>query len=524
MSGKKTEENSIKIVFINPNTRYLGGLFTVYPPMGLLYISSILLENKYNVSIIDADIDDLSLEDIKEKLRIERPQIVGITMNTFQTKSTFETAKAVKDVNPEIIVVVGGPHPTIVEKEVLEACGSIDVSVMGEGEFTMLELAKRIENGGNLGEVDGICYRDDGIIKMTAPRKFIEDLDTLPLPAIELVQPIERYRGPFPTGARPSIQVMASRGCPFKCTFCSNPVWGKKVRFRSPESILSEVEHLYKDFGIKEIFFQDDTFNLNGEWFEKICNGIIDRGLNDKIIFKTPFRVNKNHVDVDLLNLAKKAGFWMIFYGVESGNQKILNITRKGTTLEEIERAFKLTRKAGIKTYGSFMIGNIDETPETIKDAIEFAKKIDPDYYGFAIATPYPGSEFYETAKSRGYLLITDFTKYDFRKCILRTEHLKETDVEKFYSFAPLAVKKYKRSLTRKIKRFIELFPEIGLKRAVWEIQDTGIEDIDHLPVHKDDVNLATVTNNVNVGVNDTGVLGKGWHQAEYQPQPNNEI
>lgn len=519
MNGKKTEENNIKIIFINPNTRYLGDMLTVCPPMGLLYLSSVLLENKYNVSIIDADIEDLLLEDVKEKIRKEKPNIVGITMNTFQTKSVFETAQAVKDVNPEIIVIVGGPHPTIVEKELLEACQWIDISVIGEGELTMLEIVKAIEKDGTLGNIDGICYRNGGNIKMTSPRKFIENLDTLPLPAIDLVQPIERYRGIFPSSRKPTIQVMASRGCPFKCTFCSNPVWGKKVRFRSPESVLNEVEWLHKRFGVREIFFHDDTFNLNREWFEKICNGIIDKGLNEKIKFKTPFRVNKNLIDEELLNLAKKAGFWMIFYGVESGNQKILNITRKGTTLEEIERAFKLTRKAGIKTYGSFMIGNIDENPETIKDTINFAKKIHPDFFGFAIAIPYPGSEFYETAKKRGYLIEKDFTKYDFRKCILRTEYLSETDVEKFATMALLEVKKYRNSLKCKIERFLELFPKMGLKRAFQEIQNNEVDDIDYLYFDPDDIDESLVSNNVKMGLNDKGVLGKGWHQVEFQPQ-----
>ena len=497
----------------------MGGLFTVHPPMGLLYISSVLLKNKHDVSIIDADIDDFSLDDIRDKITLERPQIVGITMNTFQTKSAFETAYTIKSTDPNITVVVGGPHPTIIGKQILDDCESIDIAVIGEGEHTMLEVANTIENSGSLNDVCGICYRDENEIKTTSPRDFITDLDTLPLPSVELVQPIDRYPGPHPTGAKPTVQIMASRGCPFKCTFCSNPVWGNTVRFRSPENILTEIESLHEKYGVKEIFFQDDTFNLNREWFEKICHGIIDKGLNDKMLFKTPFRVNKNLIDSELLNLAKKAGFWMIFYGVESGNQDILNITQKGTTLDEIERAFKLTKKAQIKTYASFMMGNINETPETIKDTIDFAKKIDPDYYGFAIATPFPGSEFYVTAKERGYLQVNDFTKYDLSKYILKTEYLCENDLKAFIQLAPLTIKKHKLSIKYKIKRFVELLPLVGPNRALWELRNHGIENSDYLPIYKDDVEPSFLDDHVEMGINDSSCLGKGWYHVESVPQ-----
>ncbi|MCK5487180.1 MAG: cobalamin-dependent protein, partial [Desulfobacterales bacterium] len=258
--GRERRNITIKIILINPNTRYMGGLFTVHPPMGLLYISSVLLKNKHDVSIIDADIDDFSLDDIRDKITLERPQIVGITMNTFQTKSAFETAYTIKSTDPNITVVVGGPHPTIIGKQILDDCESIDIAVIGEGEHTMLEVANTIENSESLSDVCGICYRDENEIKTTSPRDFITDLDTLPFPSVELVQPIDKYPGPHPTGAKPTVQIMASRGCPFKCTFCSNPVWGNTVRFRSPENILTEIESLHEKYGVKEIFFQDDTF------------------------------------------------------------------------------------------------------------------------------------------------------------------------------------------------------------------------------------------------------------------------
>ena len=496
----------------------MGVLYTVYPPLGLLYIASVLIENKHNVSIIDADIDDLSLEDIKQQIKIHSPDVVGITSNTFQIKSAFETANAVKYIDSSIIVILGGPHPSIVQKEIFDTCKAIDIAVIGEGELTMVEILQAIEKNDNFSEIKGISYKDNGEIKINPPREFIDDLDTLPFPALELVMPIERYPGPRPTGAKPTIQIMASRGCPFKCTFCSNPVWGNTVRHRSPESIIGEINWLYTKFNVKEIFFQDDTFNLNREWFEKICHGIINNGFNDKILFKSPFRVNKKLVDEDILKLARKAGFWMIFYGVESGNQDMLNITQKGTTLKEIERAFKLTKKAGIKALASFMIGNINETPETIKDTIDFAKKIDPDYFGFAIATPYPGSEFYNTAKERGYLQVNDYSKYDLTKYILKTEYLSETEVENFAHYATLSVNKYQESLIRKIKKIVGLFYKLGFKRILWDVKGESINNLDYLPIYSADVKHSFLEQSLIMGITDYCSLGHGWHSLENWP------
>ncbi|HEX2957028.1 MAG TPA: radical SAM protein, partial [Chitinispirillaceae bacterium] len=168
--------------------------------------------------------------------------------------------------------------------------------------------------------------------------------------------------------------------------------------FRSPENIISEVEYVHKNLGINEIFFQDDTMNLNRNWFYKVCDLIIERGL-DKLSYKAPFRVNAKLVDEELLAKAKRAGFWIIFYGVESGNQEILDKVKKGTTIEEIKRAFRLTQDAGIRTIAAFMVGNFGENHSSINDSIALAKELRPDSWGFSIATPLPGTEFHDIAR-----------------------------------------------------------------------------------------------------------------------------
>jgi len=447
-----------KVLFINPNTReHHGVLLTVFPPQGILSISAVLLQAGYDVKVTDADIDNLSLDDVQSIISEYRPDIVGITMTTLQYKSAMDTAEHIKRHNRDILIVSGGCHPSAMKGALLERNSPIDVLVIGEGEYTFLELVKAYEEKSSFQNVEGTCIRIGQHIIENPPRRAIDNLDELPFPALHLVAPINRYPGAYPIGAQPSMHIMASRGCPFHCSFCSDPIWGKKVRFKSPNYVLSEVEWLQREFGVHEIFFQDDTFNLNRNWFESICNGIIDRGLNKNCIFKAPFRANKNLVDVDLLKLARRAGFWMFFFGVESGNQKILDSIKKNLKLSEIARAFKLTKRVGIKTYASFMVGNLGETKATVQDTISFAKRIDPDFYGFAVATPYPSSELYASAE-RGGLLKATFGEYRFNEYILRSNEFADGEVEKLAYFAQKSVEKYKESSLYKLKKSLTLY------------------------------------------------------------------
>lgn len=447
-------------------------LLTVFPPQGILSISAVLLQAGYDVKVIDADIDNLFLDDIQSIISEYHPDIVGITMTTLQYKSAVDTAEYIKKNNPGILIVTGGCHPSAMKGVLLEQNSSIDVLVFGEGEYTFLELVKSHEEKKSFKNIKGTCVRVSQQIIENPPREAIDNLDELPFPALHLVAPVNRYPGAYPVGARPSMHIMASRGCPFHCSFCSDPIWGKKVRFKSPNYVLSEVEWLQREFGVREIFFQDDTFNLNRKWLESICNGIIDRGLNKNCIFKAPFRANKNLVDIDLLKLARRAGFWMIFFGVESGNQMILDSIKKNLKLSEIARAFKLTKKAGIKTYASFMVGNLGETKATVQDTIAFAKKINPDFYGFAVATPYPSSELYVNAERDGLLKAT-FGEYRFNEYIIKSNTFVDGEVEELARSAQESVDQYKRSFLYKLKEFLNSYFNRTLLYSTWNSQKT---------------------------------------------------
>lgn len=197
--------------------------------------------------------------------------------------------------------------------------------------------------------------------------------------------------------------------------------------------VIEEIKWLHEKYGVKEIFFQDDTFNLNRVWAEKILNLIIENGLNKGIIYKTPFRANEKLVDEGLLRLAKRAGFWLIFYGVENGNQGMLDGMRKGLTIGEIKRAFKLTHKVGLKTTASFIIGMPSETKETISDSISLRKELNPYDGGFSPAIPLPATEFERIVKQKKHLLVQDYDKYSPMRFIVRTDSLTKQELEHYH-------------------------------------------------------------------------------------------
>lgn len=434
----------LRFALVVPSTRYNNGqLWSILPSRGLLSLAAVLQQSGRDVTYIDADIDRLTHEDVAARIDACGATIVGVTMNTFQYQAAADLARSLKKHNPDLRILVGGPHPSAMRCHVLEACPWFDIACFGEAEQTVAELAHVLDGHGDLSTVAGICYRDAGQIRETAARAAEPDLDSLPFPALELAGDLSRYPGAQPVMKSPSMHVMASRGCPYHCTFCSKSVFGSTVRFRSPKNIVDEMEWLHSRFGINEIFCQDDTMNVNRRWFFSVCDEIIGRGLHKRLAIKAPFRVNKNLLDEELLQKAKQAGFWMIFYGVESGNQEVLNTMRKGTTLEEIRRAFRLTHAAGISTIAAFMVGNVGDTPETIQDSVTLAKEIRPTVFGFSVATPLPGTPFHSIAQQNGWIRSEDFREYSEFMAVSRNAALTPEEISALRDRAADEVTKY---------------------------------------------------------------------------------
>ncbi|MCQ9205350.1 MAG: B12-binding domain-containing radical SAM protein [Omnitrophica bacterium] len=376
----------MKILLLNPPI--LGIDKPPVPPLGISYIAAVLKKNNFIVDLIDLDLEREKFKNIYEIMASYRPDLVGISGLTIQMENVYYIAKVIKKISKKIIVVTGGPHPSSLSEQTLkEAGGNIDIVVAGEGEFTLLDIAmdKPWE------QIEGILYIKDGKIYGNKKREPISDLDSLPFPARDMLA-IKKYRGWGPLRESPTTHLIASRGCPFDCIFCSETaVFGRNHRRRDPKRVVDEIEHLIKEYGMREVSFYDDLFTLNKKWVISVCHEIIKR--NIKLDWKALSRVDT--VDYEVLSYMKKAGCRIIFYGIESGSQKILDNIRKSQTVEQNLTAARLTKKVGIEMFAFFMIGNVGETQSTIYQTIKLARRIKPRYYQFTIARPDPGSYLY---------------------------------------------------------------------------------------------------------------------------------
>ncbi|TRZ77256.1 MAG: radical SAM protein [Deltaproteobacteria bacterium] len=417
------------VTFVNVPSRK-NAVLSIYPPVGILSMCACLKENGYVARFIDADLRRLSPEDAARLIAMDPPQIVGFTLNVGQVAFALEYIEAIQREFSAIPVVIGGPYVSGVGRDIFCDFPTVAYAVIGEGEFAIVDLVECLEGKKELKDVRNLLFQRDGMVHQNASER-IADLDSLPLPDYSLITDyFDRYTAPYPSIASPSMLIMCTRGCPYACSFCSSPVtWDRKVTFRSTDSVIKEIKLLKEMFDVKEIFFQDDTLNARPAWFTELCDKIIEHGLHRGIYYKCAFRANRNLVTMELLQKAKAANVWMIFYGVESGNQDILRAMKKQVTLDEIRHAFRLTREAGIYSYASMMIGNSGETSATVQDSLTLLDEIQPDFGEFAIAAPFPGSELYAVALKKGHITQTDFKKYIFGDCILRTDQLTTSDI-----------------------------------------------------------------------------------------------
>ncbi len=393
----------------------------MYPSGALVLLGTMVGNLGHSVKIVHMAADRIGLRKLKQTISSFEPDVVGVTMSTFQTKSAKEITKVVKEVNKDILVVVGGPHPSSLKLKIFEDFPYVDVVVFGEGEHTFLEIVE----GKDLNEIKGICYEN----KINPARPLARDLDYIPLPNLDLVD-INKFVGDPISMARPAMFIMASRGCPYHCIFCNKSVWGHTARFRKPELVIDEIRWLHERYGMKEIYFQDDTFNLNRRWAEEVLNLIIDNGLNKGIVYKTPFRANEKLVDEELLRLAVAAGFWGICCGIENGNQGMLDMMKKDLTIREIKRLFELGHRVGLKVMPSFIIGLPGETKETINDSVALWRELKPYRAAFGPAVPFPNTEFHSIVVEKNHLLVSDYDEYCHDKFVVRTDSLTKEDLE----------------------------------------------------------------------------------------------
>lgn len=418
----------MRVMIVNPRFRLPIDTRTT-PHLGLAYLAAVSERRGDEVLLFDADVED---EPITEAIKRFDPEIIGITANTPQVKSAWRTAQAIKSIK-DIPVVLGGPHVSVLPAESVQR-PEVDVVVRGEGEEVWVKLCAIVENAkkrqpeftahdlldpaaGHLDQLLGISYfTTDGREHHNPDHPPVADLDTLPFPAYHFFK-MNRYTNLQPAtdaidGSR-SFSVMTSRGCPYRCTFCSQSIMPIKWRARSPESVLAEWEHLIHTMGAQEIGVLDDSANIQVDRLERMADLFIENGLNHvPWIFVNGIRANL--ATVELLSKLKKAGLKRTAFGVESGDPDVLLSIDKKIDHDTIRQAFKNAKKVGLETIGFFIIGLPGETEETMERTIQFACELDPLIANFSMMTPYPGTKVYEIAKRQGRLLLNDWEDYVF--------------------------------------------------------------------------------------------------------------
>jgi radical SAM superfamily enzyme YgiQ (UPF0313 family) len=438
----------MKILIIDPPFYRFIGYYNRYFPLGLAYLAAVLRKEGHEVLIYDADynanpskMDLTRLEDsyphylkslkddshpiwqeMRETIQNFNPDIVGITVWTTFVASAFKIASICKEYDRGVPVVMGGPHISIKGEEVMKICPDVDFLVRGEGEESFVELARALvrskEYGAGIDEpsaishelsaIKGISYRWNGKIVRNPEREFIQDLDSIPFPARDILLNKDSY------SSEDMGLLMSSRGCPYNCSYCATGIWKRKVRYRSTDNIIKEIKFLIDTYGTKQFAFKDDSFTVNRKRVLAFCDRLINENLN--INWDCNTRVDL--VDEDLLRKMKAAGCNGIKVGIETGSERVLRLINKKIIFDQCRKAAKLFRKVGIHWTGYFMMGLPSEIKEEVYQTLKFMKELKPDYASLSVYEPFPGTDLFKIGLEKG--LVQD-----------------ERTLEEFYTISP---------------------------------------------------------------------------------------
>ncbi len=485
----------MKVMLINPPTtseiKSVLGVNGV--PLGLAYLASVARNEGHEVKFLDASAESIDLKSLKSRIRNFYPDLVGVTATTPAFYDACDVARVSKDVNESIITVIGGPHVTFVPRYTLKKCPYLDIVVRGEGEITFKEILNSLKKSGEnvdlLNSILGLTYRrKDEKIVQNPPRPLIPNIDDLLIPSFDLINWDEYKYGKLRYGV-----IMTSRGCPFNCVFCSSSLqFGKKWRGHSVERVIKEIKILHDDFNISEIEFLDDTFTLNRKRAQQISDEMVKEGID--VSWSASSRVNT--IDRKTAEKMKKAGAHTIYFGIESGTQRILNFIGKGITLEQAIKAVKTVVKVGLNSLGSFIIGFPIEKKDDIYRTVKFAKKLNVSYAQFTIATPYPGTRLWYYALKNKLLKTLNWRLYTTTHSVMKSFYLTTEQIERaliraylsFYLRPKYAVRdllKGKHSLLRRtapaIMRSIRTLMKVGVSEEE-TLNEEDLEEVSQEP------------------------------------------
>jgi len=378
----------------------LAGAGSAAPSLGILLLAAAARQAGFEARVVEAAALNLELEAVLARVAAEAPDVIGISSTTLSIFHAHTLAERAKQLRPGLRTVIGGPHVSAAPEETMRRFPAFDVAVLGEGEQTLVELLRAMERGEPLEDVPGIVCRAGDGLRTTAPRPFLRDLDRLPFPAWDLLDGFpDRYApAPFKVRRLPAASLVSSRGCPNTCIFCDRSVFGARCHGHSAEYVVTMMQTLRRDYGVREFSFEDDTFVTFKKRLREVCERLIEQraGLSWTCLGRV------DHVTPENLRLMRQAGCWQISYGIESGCQPILDVIGKGVTLEQIRRAVAATREAGILAKGFFIVGHPGETRETLQCTIDFALELPLNDISVTMLTPFPGTELYRRAAEFG--------------------------------------------------------------------------------------------------------------------------
>ena len=446
----------MKVLLVEPPKTCweLMGEKNVSPPLGLAQIAGMLENHSVDVEIVDCNASGLNWDNLEDKIEKIQPSVVGCTAITPFFYEALEVMKLAKRVDEKIFTVMGGPHPTFTIEETLQNPG-VDAIVKGEGEITFLELIRCLEKKDGLSKVRGIAYRNGNKVVQTLPQPPA-DVNGLPLPAYHLL-PMEKYHFVVLDNF---ITVLSSRGCPHRCTFCSEWRFWRAYRARDPVKVVDEMELLNKKYGRDCFWFGDDCFNVDKKHIQGICTELMERNLGvswfcqGRADFLIKYR--------DLLPGMRKSGNLMTQIGVETSKNEEMRSFNKGLTIDQIKKAVDLLKENDIVSQGLILIGSRKDNADSILHKLRYMKWLDVDFPIFTVYTPFPGSDIYEEAKINNWLEVQDYSKYDMAHAIIPTEHLSREQVASFYYYC------FKSCYLDPIKLAKGLLSRNEWKRKIW--------------------------------------------------------
>jgi len=438
-----------QIILVNPPAEVPRECYDTpdYPAIGIAYVAGYLQTQGIPCAVIDSKLARMTLDDTIAALIERQPRILGLTAMTHMIVATHKIAAAVKAALPETVVVLGGFHGSFLPERTLREFPAFDYVVVGEGEIAFHKLVRAVLAGQDPADIQGVASRRGDDIRLNGRGEIPDNLDDLGIPAWELFPPARMY------------PIMTQRGCPFACNFCSRP-YGRRNRQRSVPHVIAEMKRNVERFGCTRTDFYDETFTVRKDHVADLCRAIVDEGLHRKL--RLWAYVHANTIDLETAKLMKAAHFAEVGFGVESGNPEIMRQMKKGVGPEDVLRAARILREAGLRFAAYFIIGHPNETAATVRDTIRLAARVNPDTVAFGLMVPYPGTQIWEmvTRGEGGYKLIS-VNWEDFNKQIgnaLELETLSRRTMERLQLQAYLTV--YLRNL-----RFREMAEAIWINR-----------------------------------------------------------